>query len=618
MNKLIKYGVVAGLTMAAFSLATTPATYAEGECTIADAVAGSYVYNATGCANVKVGVYVNATAPAVKTIDIDATGSAEIDLTSYVNSVANGNYHIEFCDEAYDTVIKSVDAKLESKVIATANPYVYTAVRAKTATAWVQDKASNPWNGAAFNGTLDEAGNGTIDLTEYFEAKPAGTYKLNFTDLADTVSYSDNFTVVITGKVAATEDPYVFDASHATGAVAWVFDDESQTWKEAKYDGSALDVAGTGTIDMTEYFSVKNAGTYKLSFSDAADVATYSEVLTVVVEPTVAAEVEDKEILATTNIKDAEITYAVKEGNEKYVEVSADGKITEKNVVLAADKTVTIIVKAEKDDLSATEEVTYTIEANYTAVEASFEDDKDTIKVSGDTTIVIEKVDGVDYEYVYDDDVRLTIDKDGKVTVNEDTLLGEDTEFTITIKAIVDGVEIAEKDLTLTVEKNYTASFKEPLFEIIDGAKIEAGKPVVVEIDAKMDGLWNIVVFNKALFEKYLSGEDMTEEELESMAYQLAEDDCTVTEGSTIITLSDAFLAKLPAGDYLLRAYFYDNSDVDDIKEGYAESVFSVAAAPDTGAYTASTSATSSVLASVLAAVTAAGAVVVAKFAKRK
>ena len=434
--------------------------------------------------------------------------------------------------------------------------------------------------------------------------------------------------------------------------------------KEGSEDTNAsFTVAGDGVItvsDVEGLTKVQDGNTYTFTATEKGEYTvtvtqTISESLsatediTIVVSDTTVVELESVAVTIENDKIETEynegyegtpvVTYTVPEEFEGVVAVAADGTITvADDYKTATDKTVTITVTATDGEIVKTTTVDYTIEANYTAVEASFEDDKDTIKPSETTKLVMPEVEGVVYTWDYNGPIEIA--EDGTISVNPDFMSGMDEEVVITINGFAgegeDEVLLASKNLTLTVKANWSYD-DENTYEVVEGDKqsytIGSGKSLTFKIDAPYDQVMGVELYNKTLMD-YLESLDtsemtqdeidalLTEEQWESLIFWGLEEgvDYTIEEGSTILTLTDTLMAKLVAGEYALNVYYRDANDIDNIVDRYAEATFTVGTGtPDTGAATAvKSSATASIIATVFGAIAMVGAAVVAKFVKRK
>ena len=433
--------------------------------------------------------------------------------------------------------------------------------------------------------------------------------------------------------------------------------------KEDSEDTEAsFTVAGDGIITVSDVeglttaqdgntytFTAEEAGEYEVTITQEVGGLEYSETRTIVVSDTavvelesVTAEIVDGEIVATYNEGyegEPELTYAVDEDFAEIVTVT-DGVITvSEDFLTATDVEVEITVTATDGEIVKDTTVTYTIEANYTEVEAEFEDGKDAIKPSESTKIVTKAVDGVVYTYDFSG-AELIIADDGTVTVSDEYLSIVDTEATITVNGFAgegeDEVLLTSKTLTLTIAANYSYIDEESAYEVTagDGQTFTAGssESLTIKIDAPYNQVMLIELVNRTLTDYIESAiedgadvedilDSLTEAQRESIWMILTEgEDYTIVEGSTVITLSNSLLSRLAAGEYDMYVYYRDDSDIDNIVDSYVQATFTVeganATAPETGVATkVASSATSSMIATVLGAIAMAGAAI---FAKRK
>ncbi len=618
MNKLIKYGVVAGLTMAAFSLAGAPATYASTAdgiyvCGSTAAVeTGSTVVIAEGATSCALTFnFTNAiTYPTANILNTSNNGGLV-----YVGSPSSSDYATALSNEGH-TATFTLNENGINKVKAAGAAGIDVTLSDNTESFTINVKCQT-WEGS-FTYSLD---GGAATATPGAIEVPADATSLVFTATFE--------------KAFTTTPP--FDSMLAVNGLTM-----AEPTPDLSYVASENNHVATITLTEDGLNKIKDAGEDGIEFSVKANDETYTVTLkakAVVELESVEATITDDKISTTYNEGyegEPALGYAVEDDYEDIVTVAADGTISvAETYKTATSKDVTITVTATDGEIVKTTTVTYTIAANYTAVEAELE--SDTIKASEEMTIVTPEVEGVTYEYEYG--YPIVVAEDGTISVVEGYLSNTDETVNITVRGFVgegeDAVELTSKILTLTVKGNW-AFDDEKAYEVVEGDKqtVVAGtkKALTFKIDAPYSQFMSVELYNKTLYDYFdsidkseMTPEEiealLTEEQWESLFMWLVEgEDYTVEEGSTVITLSDSLVAKLVAGEYELVAYYRDDTDIDNIVDSAAEATFTVtAAAPDTGAATAVKSgATSSVLASVLAAITAAGAAVVAKFAKRK
>ena len=530
MNKTIKYSLVAGLTMAAFSLGTVPATYATE--------ATAYVCESEGAITAEastVEISKTATSCVLKftfenAITYPVANPLTVEGLTFVNPAVS-DYSVTYADENH-TVILTINQNGIDKIKA--------------------------------------AGEAGLDLT-----------------VSDT---TESFAVKL------TVEPWVGSFAYTLGTNEKTTLAEGDTI-EVPVSTSALSFEVTFVNELT----VTPPFTNQIAFEGLIGNTTPNNV-------EVDYEIDDTRHVATVTVNE--------KGLRKIIEAGAEG--------------VTFVIK------NSTESNTVVLKP---VVDATFENDKDTIKVSETTKIVTPAIDGVTYTFD-SNDMYVTIDEDGVVSVSDEFISNSDETVEITVNGLIGEEPLVSKTLTLTIKKNYFTPEDEGYdnpYEVVEGDgqtyTIDSGKTLTVKIDAPYDQVTYVEVYNKTLYD-YLSGIDMTnltdeeiqalltEEEWDSLFFWLTEgEDYTIEEGSTVVTLTDSFLAKLIAGEYGMVVNYRDSSNIDEIVDNYAESTFTVAkiATPDTGAYTSKKEGASvNVLTTVMATVAAFAVAAIAKFAKRK
>lgn len=223
MKNISKIGVVAGLTMSVFALAPVMPTYAAGcEVTAGD----NYTYTLTGCES-GVTVHVKPSTETnfnTLTEDIDYTlEDGVISLEDYVASLANGAYTINIDDNSGLDTVYDGTITLENTIEQTGT-YTFEFTRwGDTVTPYAKNDSgtNDPIDADLYDSTVDADGNGTIDLTKYFEDKEPGEYEITFMD--DGMAYEE--TVTITVQAPWTEVEYT------------VTDGDNQTWTIGSENG---------------------------------------------------------------------------------------------------------------------------------------------------------------------------------------------------------------------------------------------------------------------------------------------------------------------------------------------------------------------------------------------
>ena len=512
-----------------------------------------------------------------------------------------------------------------------------------------------------------------------FNTTEKGNYTINFTvtqQTSETISESGvvygPFNVYVHEKMTISEKDLEIDIAEEqeeenTTASFTIAGDGACVITEVDAEGEAVEaedqvlvadgenpagVAGVYTFTTT----ATEVGTHYLKVTQTIGGLTSEETLEVTITDSsaeeavelesVSAEIVDGAIVTTYNEGyegEPVLAYAVEEDFAEIVTVTDGAIAVDEEFLTATDVDVVITVTATDGEIVKTATATYTIEANYTEVEAEFEDDKDSIKPSETTKIVTKAVDGVVYTYDFYG-ANIDIAEDGTITVSDDYLSTVDTEVVITVNGFAgegdDEVLLTSKDLTLTIAANYSYIGEEPDYDVLDGdgQTFTAGsdESLTIRIDAPYNQVTSIEIVNQTLFD-YLEElvengatiEDalatLTEQEQNSIWMWLTEgEDYTIAEGSTVITLTNSLLSRLAAGTYNMYVEYLDDTDIDNVIGSYAQASFTVeggstTATPDTGAAVkGASSATASIVTSVLGAITMAGAAIVTKFAKRR
>ena len=597
-------------------------------------------------------------------------GEDDLATNAPFKSTTTGDKVVTFTEKAADgTVITTEDVTFHVYGVALADVDLFVGEEKEvtldadgvTVTDFATSSATKflvtPGEGYAYTFNTTEKGNYTINFTVTQQTSetisesgvvygPFNVYaheKMTISDEDLTIDVQDGSTDTTASFTIAGDGAFVITEVDAEGEV--VAAEDRVLVADA---GNPAGVAGTYTFTVADD---TEAGTYYLKVTQTVGGLTTEETLEIaVIDSTaevvelesVTAEIVDGEIVATYNEGyegEPELTYAVDEDFAEIVTVT-DGVIAvSEDFLTATDVEVEITVTATDGEIVKDTTVTYTIEANYTEVEAEFEDGKDAIKPSESTKIVTKAVDGVVYTYDFSG-AELIIADDGTVTVSDEYLSIVDTEATITVNGFAgegeDEVLLTSKTLTLTIAANYSYIDEEPAYEVTagDGQTFTAGssESLTIKIDAPYNQVMLIELVNRTLtdyvesaIEDGADAEDvldsLTEAQRESIWMILTEgEDYTIVEGSTVITLSNSLLSRLAAGDYDMYVYYRDDSDIDNIVDSYAQATFTVeganATAPETGVATkVASSATSSMIATVLGAIAMAGAAI---FAKRK
>lgn len=518
MNKLVKYGVVAGITMASFSLQGVPMVLA-----VEDAVAGavqSYVCDSEEMITEDTQVVISKTATTceikvkfAEAIEVVNTPGLGVTSTSFKYEGSNGfatGIHNDFAynlDNAEDGVvaltiategiekIRNAEGRMAKLVVKNNTGEGQEIELTLVAEKWERSlkysvNGGEPTNANSETIVLDDAVENLI-ITATFENEildqgPFGNGLFvgdsTFDGLSPIVSAyfndevaEDGHTVTYTLKGDSKEDFLSFLSTLGNEGADFVVKNRSngdeQVAMKLVYVNNHLDSIETNAdedgklADENIEITAKNAAGDELTIEDGLKV-----------------------------------TYVVEgEGNDQiiYMVPSADALSTIIKVaddyLTAVDQDFTInVTVTDKYGNTEPAKVSYTLKANYTVVDAWFVDSEDklatTIAADETAAIAAAKANGVTYSYSYNN-TYITIDEDGEVSVNDGFVATEDVEVEINVLGhVADEEETVlemEEPLVLTIEANYDgveAGFGD---EMRKADKIGAGETVTIKTDGK-------------------------------------------------------------------------------------------------------------------------------------
>lgn len=509
MNKFVKYGVVAGLTMASFSLAGMPlaSVYADG---VATYECGGTV----DAANAKVVIAKDATECVLKyTFQNGITNVNSDDRNTAAGGAGNNNNaHVVFAgidmeqgDGDPDAKDYMVDFNVGGKdITVTLTEAGIAKIRAK-GTGGVAMTVDD--NTQTFTTQLVVDTEIAPVVTEVVIGRKATEYVLNyeFQDLITNVNDTSN-----------TPDANHVLISFDDGAGLELGDEESDV-KDYLIGFAGMNQSKKVTVTLTEsgIAKIRAKGENGVTITVKNDTEIFITKITVEVKvdlESVEATITDDKIGTSYNEGyegEPELSYEVEAGYKDIVTVDENGKITVKEGYLTArDEWVTITVTATDDGKTVTTTVRYKIAANYTRIEAGFGaemTESTEIEANGNAKVETKAVKNVKYTYECEGEIcdYIEIDANGNISVKAGYVAYDDKSVKIIVRGwyAVDGSVIgpeliSEKELTLTVKANFTmsATFEDDADEktttVSQGAKIKTPEVDGVRYEYTCEGSW--------------------------------------------------------------------------------------------------------------------------------